>query len=56
MGMKYNRRFSPVTFPVMLRLKSIGQMGKLYEDKNIYIGGVSEITDLFKSTDTIPAN
>ena len=34
-ALKYNRRFSPITFPVMIRLKSIGKMG-YYKDSYTY--------------------
>jgi len=34
-ALKYNRRFSPITFPVMIRLKSIGKMG-FYRDTYTY--------------------
>ena len=34
-ALKYNRRLSPITFPVMIRLKSIGKMG-YYKDSYTY--------------------
>ena len=55
MAVKHNRRFSPVTFPVMLRLKSIGQMGNYMKTKTFSLSELAEIaTDLFNSNDTIP--
>ena len=55
MAMKYNRRFSPVKFPVMLRLKSIGQMGNYMKTKTFSLSELADIAkDLFQSTDTIP--
>ena len=54
MAMKYNRRFSPVKFPVMLRLKSIGQMGNFMKTKTFSLSELADIAkDLFKSNDTI---
>lgn len=55
MASKYNRRFSPVTFPVMLRLKSIGQMGNYMKTKTFSLSELGEIaSDLFESKDIIP--
>ena len=55
MATKHNRRFSPVTFPVMLRLKSIGQMGNYMKTKTFSLSELSKIaSDLFESNDTIP--
>jgi len=55
MATKHNRRFSPVTFPVMLRLKSIGQMGNYMKTKTFSLSELSQIaSDLFESNDTIP--
>ena len=49
MAMKHNRRFSPVTFPVMLRLKSIGQMGNYMKTKTFSLSELADIaSDLFK--------
>jgi sulfatase maturation enzyme AslB (radical SAM superfamily) len=48
-AMKYNRRFSPRTFPVMLRLKSIGQMGNYMKTKTFSLSELADIVfDLFK--------
>tara|TARA_B100000085_G_C18559973_1_gene519111 strand:- start:3211 stop:4092 length:882 start_codon:yes stop_codon:yes gene_type:complete len=41
---KYNRRISPITYPVMLRLKSIGKIGN-YRDTYTY--SLQEMTKLF---------
>ena len=47
--MKHNRRFSPMTFPVMLRLKSIGQIGNYMKTKTFSLSELADITcDLFK--------
>ena len=48
-AMKHNRRFSPMTFPVMLRLKSIGQIGNYMKTKTFSLSELADITcDLFK--------
>lgn len=41
---KYNRKISPITYPVMLRLKSIGKIGN-YRDTYTY--NLKEMMDLF---------
>jgi sulfatase maturation enzyme AslB (radical SAM superfamily) len=45
---KHKRKFSPVTFPVMLRLKSIGKMGNYMKTKTFSLSELSAIaSDLF---------
>ena len=42
-GLKYNRKFSPVKFPVALRLKSIGQMGYYLKSKSFTLNELADI-------------
>ena len=54
---KHKRKFSPITFPVMLRLKSIGQMGNYMKTKTFSLSELSAIaSDLFnvKKDNTMP--
>lgn len=42
-GLKYGRRFSPITFPVMIRLKSIGKMGYYIDSYTYSLDELKEI-------------